>query len=212
MNSVIEPLYKSVNYIDFGWAKEPEAVTYNMYVGLSAGALVKVYSAIPPYVSGRPQDRGKVPWRAELADVLTTLGITGKTFGDTVFWFAITYVNSSSVESLLSDSTIVEVPPVGITTRYMRDDPTINRHNFVWSDFDQRWLKMAGTSGGSVAVDTGDFFKSNITIQYTYDGTRVSTIKSFPTDATTGAAAKLTTYSYTGGGLVSQISITDSTV
>jgi len=64
-----------------------------------------------------------------------------------------------------------------------------------------------------LVVDSADFFKSNITTEYTYDGTNLSTIKSYPSDSTTaGYPAKLTAYTYTGGGLVSKIQITDSTI
>lgn len=212
MITFIEPLYKTGDYIDFGWNPEPGATAYRMYVGLASGSMSLVYDNIGPDRSERAADRGKVPYRAEIADVLTAAGLTTGSFLDTVFWFAITYKNSVGAWSVLSDSTPVEVPPVGITPRFMRDDPTINRHNFVFSHDLQKWVKGAGTSSGALVVDTADFYKSNLTTEYTYDGTNVATVKSYSSDTSVaGSPAKLTTYMYTGSQ-VTKISITDSTV
>lgn len=212
MNTYIEPLYKSAEYIDFGWNSEPGATGYRMYVGISPLALSLVYGDITAQASDSPQNRGKVPWRAQIADVRTTLSLTSGNFADTVFYFAITYLNGAGSESALSASTVVKVPPVGITLMLQKDDPTASRHNFYFSEDLQRWVKATGTSTGAVIVDSGDYYKSNLTTEYTYDGTNVKTIKSYPSDATVaGSPAKLTTYTYTGSQVI-KISITDSTV
>jgi hypothetical protein len=216
MINVIEPLYKSQNKIDFGWRPEVGAVSYKVYVGLAPASVTQLATGIDNIKSNRPMDMGKIPYTTNIADVQSLLSLsTDYDFSNTVFYFAITYVNSSGSESVhtpIPASNIIEVPPVGIIPRTMKDDPTINRHPYVFSDDTQRWTKVAGSSMGAVIVDSADFFKSNITTIYTYDTTRVSTIKSYLSDATTGSPAKLTTYSYNGSGLVSQIQITDSTV
>ena len=214
MNSFIEPLYKSANKIDFGWVPEPGAKSYNMYVGTSSSVLVSLYTGIPPWPSRDPRSQNKIPYSATIEDVRTALGLpsTATFAGSEVFYFTITYMDASNAESSIAGSRIVKVPPVGIVTDVMKDDPTANRHCYVFSQDLQRWIKMAGTSSGAVAVDTSDYFKANITTVYTYDTTNVKTIKSYPSDATTpGSYAKLTTYTWTGSQ-VSTISITDSTV
>lgn len=212
MVSYIEALYKSTDQIDFGWKSEPGAYSYKMYVGLSPIALSLLYTNISSSASESSKDRGKIPFTAKLADVRALLGLTTQTFADTVFYFAITYVNSSGSESSLGDSTIVEVPPVGITGRYMKDDPSINRHMYLFAPEIQKWVKQTGTSTGGMVVDTADFYKSNITTEYTYDGTNLATMKSYPSDSTAaGSPAKLTTYTYSGSSVI-KVAVTDSTV
>jgi hypothetical protein len=213
MQSFIEALYKSGDRIDFGWKPEPGAYGYRMYVGLSSLGMTLLYTDISAQASESSKDRGKVSYPAMLSDVRAILGLTTQTFADTVFYFAITYQNSAGSWSSLGDSTIVEVPPVGITGKYMKDDPSINRHIYLFAPDIQKWVKATGTSTGGMVVDTADYYKSNITTEYTYvDGTNVATTKSYPSDATaSGSPAKLTTYTWSGSQVI-KVSVTDSTV
>ena len=217
MVTYLEPLTKSSALIQFAWKSEPGgvAVTYKMYVGVTptASTLVLLYPGIAPYISGDPRTVGKVPYTAKIADVQRVLSLNPvMDFSNTVFYFAITYVDSTNSESAIADSTIVKVNTVGIQQPLMKDDPSINRHPYVYCDDMQRWTKAAGSSSGATIVDTADFFKANITTVFTYDGSNLSTTKSYPSDATTsGAPAKLTTYTYSGS-MVSKIVVTDSTV
>lgn len=211
MVSSIEPLYKSVNAIKFGWARESGAVSYNIYVGKVESPLTLLVSNIADVPSEQALARGKVYYEVAIADVRTTLSLAATVdFSNTVFFFAITYVNSGGAESSLSDSTIVEVPPVGIISKPMKDDPTIRRHPFVFSDGLQRWVKQVGSASGAMVVDTSDYYKTNITTEYTYDGTNLKTALSYLSDATTGSPAKLTTYTYSGSQ-VTKMEITDTT-
>jgi len=215
MISFIEPLYKSVEKIQFGWKPEPGVTveSYKVYAGITptVSTLLLLADNISSQASQQPQSRGKISYDALIADVRTLLTLPSTAdFGNTVFYFTITYV-VASVESSINESIIVEVPPVGIGPRFMKDDPTINRHPYVFSDNEQRWSKQAGSARGAVIVDTSDYYKANITTDYTYDGTALSTIKSYLSDATTGSPAKLTTYTYSGSD-VTKIEITDSTV
>jgi len=215
MNSVIEPLYKSPNKITFGWEQETGAYGYKIYVGLgpSTSFMNLLYDNISPQASHETPTVGKVPYIADIEDIRDILGLASTiTFNNKLFYFTLTYVDSAGTESALADSTIIEVPPVGIIPKKMKDDPSINRHGYVFSDADLKWIKMAGTSSGGVIIDANDFYKANIVLEYTYDGTDLKTMKSYPSDATSaGSPAKLTTYTYTGG-LLTKTEITDSTV
>lgn len=215
MNSFIEPLYKSLNIIKFGWNRESGAVSYNVYVGTlpGAAALSKLVENLPDSASQEPVGRGKVVYDALIEDVRALLSLASTVnFGNKIFYFAITYMDSVGAESAIADSTVVEVPPTGITPKGMKDDPTMRRHGFVFSDDALRWVKMAGSSRGAVITDPSDYYKTNITTEYTYDGTNVGTTKSYLSDATAvGSPAKLTTYTYSGSQ-VTKIEITDSTV
>jgi hypothetical protein len=213
MNSFIEPLYKAVDLIKFGWSRETGAITYNMYVGLTSGSLSSLYTGIPDVASKQPVGLGKVIYDATIEDVRTVLGQASTVdFGNKTFFFAITYVDSVGAESAIADSRVVEVFPVGLIPKTMKDDPTISRHGYVFSDDVLRWIKMAGTSAGALITSASDLYKDNITTEYTYDGTNLATTKSYLSDATTaGNPAKLTTYTYSGSDLIKTV-VTDSTV
>lgn len=213
MNSFIEPLYKAVDLIKFGWSREPGAASYNIYVGQVSGSLSLIYENIPNVASQLPVGLGKVNYDVAIEDVRTLLSLVSTiNFGNKTFFFAITYVDSVGSESALADSRVVEVPPVGIIPKTMKDDPTMNRHPYVFSDELLRWVKMAGSSSGALITSDSDFYKDNITTEYTYDGTNLLTEKSYLSDATTaGSPAKLTTNEYSGSQLIKVI-VTDSTV
>lgn len=213
MQSYIEPIHKSINEIKFCWAQESGATSYQIYVGVIPTSLTLLVSYIPDIPSKGPQGLGKVVYDVGIDIVRTALSLASTVnFGNKVFYFSIIYLDSTGTPSSLADSTIVEVPPVGIIPKLMKDDPTTNRHGYVFNDSLQRWTKMMGSSSGAVIVDAADFYKTNLTIEYTYDGTNLSTIKSYPTDSTiTGSPAKLTTYTYSSGQ-ISKIVISDSTV
>lgn len=213
MNSFIEPLYKAVDLIKFGWSRETGAVSYNVYVGLTSGSLSSLYTGIPDVASKQPVSMGKVVKDAAIEDVRTTLSLANTVnFGNKVFFFAITYLDSVGAESAIAESRVVEVPPVGIIPKTMKDDPTMNRHGYVFSDDLLKWVKMAGSSAGAVITSASDLYKDNITTEYTYDGTNLSSTKSYLSDATTlGSPAKLTTYTYSGSDLIKTV-VTDSTV
>ena len=220
MVTFIEPLYKSQFSILFVWAPEPGnvALSYNVYVGQtpvpSAPPLVLLQNV--NYAPGNsPAAPGKIAVRIYSSSVLSALSLTSGDFTTNTFYFTITYINAAQSESALTGSKIVTVPPVGIISSYMRDDPTVNRHPFVFSPDLQCWVKASVLSNGATIVDQSDFFKENITTVYTYDtSSRVSVIKSYPSDATiSGMPAKMTTYTYSGSSTSpSKIQITDSTV
>ncbi len=213
MNSFIEPLYKAVDLIKFGWSREAGAVSYNMYVGQTSGSLSQLYTDIPDVASKQPVGLGKVIRDATIEDVRSTLSLASTVnFGNRTLYFAITYVDSVGAESALADSRIVEVPPVGITPKTMKDDPTIRRQGFVYSEDLLKWVKMAGSASGALITSESSFYSDNITTEYTYDGTNLSTEKSYLSDATTaGSPAKLKTYTYSGSDLI-KVVVTDSTV
>jgi hypothetical protein len=216
MQTFIEALYKSKDQIKFGWAPEPGnvAVTYKMYVaqvGL-ATSMQLLYQNISAQVTHGSGSIGKVTYNADIADVRTILGLSSTVdFSNKVLYFTLTYVDSTSATSNINLSTIVEVPPVGITSKYMKDDPSINRHEYFFSNEDQKWIKSAGTSSGALITSSSLFYADNVTLDYIYAGDQTS-IKTYPSDATTaGSPAKLTTYFYTGGNLTKVVT-TDSTI
>jgi len=213
MTSFIEALYKTASSIQFAWIPEAGAVSYNVYVSLGPdpSLLQLLATGIDINPSTAIPSRGKVVYTAQVADVQSLLGIPStQDFSNKLFYFAVTYYDSLGSEQ--GPAAIVPVPPVGIVSKTMRDDPTINRHGYVFSNDDQRWIKMAGSSSGAVIVNTADFYKTNLTSEYTWDGTNLTVIKSYPSDATSvGMPCKLTVNTYLGSQLV-KISITDSTI
>lgn len=215
MDSFIEPLYKARDLIKFGWSRESGAASYKVYVGIFPGTatLSLLADGIPDVASAQPVGRGKVIYDATIEDVRTLLSLaTTVNFTNRIFYFAITYIDSVGSESALADSTIVEVFPVGILPKRMKDDPTMRRHPFVYNDGITRWVKQAGSERGAIITDPSNYYATNVTTEYTYDGTNISTEKSYLNDATSaGSPAKLKTYTFVGS-LVTKIEITDTTV
>jgi len=216
MQTVIEPLYKSKNQIQFGWKPEPGnvAVSYNMYASQikSTASMILLYQNISAQVSQQPGSIGKVIYTAEIADVITLLGLPSAVdFSNKVLYWTLTYVDSVGATSSISLSTVVEVPPVSVIPKYMKDDPSINRHVYFFSESDQKWIKGMGTSSGALITSSSGFYADSVTVDYIYAGDTTST-KTYSSDATTaGSPAKLTTYTY-AGGILQKVVTMDSTV
>lgn len=217
MNTFIEVLYKAADKITFGW--NPEAATgilgYNVYVGQVAipASMVVVAANVAPQPSNSPQSYKKVTCDVTATNVQTALGLpVTLDFSNLLLYFTITYITGAG-ESLIADSTIVEVPPVGVNGRTMREDPSINRHLYGFSDEMQRWIKLAGTGRGALIVDSNPFYKTNMITEYTRDSSgNVLTEKAYFADRTMlGSPAKLITYDYSAG-FVSKVTVSDTTV
>ena len=216
MQSKIEPLYKSKDKITFGWTPEPVAgVTgYKIYVSLIPDySTMTLIASVSPTPSAMAQDLGKVSKEITIESVRTALSIpTTSDFSNLLLSFTITYLDSAGNESSILESILVDVPPPGVLPKTMKDDPSINRHGYVFSDSLQKWTKSMGSAKGATVVDTSGFYKVNTITEKVYDGTNLSSEKVYLSDQTaSGAPAKLTTYEYTGGN-VTKIIITDSTV
>jgi len=220
MVTFIEPLYKDIDKIVFGWNPESASVSsYNVYVGLApATGSLNLLANTGKQASQSPATRGKVVYEALIANVRTLLSLPSHwDFSNRVFYWAITYLDSVGTESPIADSRIVTVPPTGILGKEMKEDPTINRHLYAFSDESQRWIKIAGSRSGGVAVNSCDFYLINSTTEYTYDGSgKTLTEKTYLTDGTiSGSSAKLKTYEYGDSSnptLPTKIIISDSTV
>jgi hypothetical protein len=218
MNTFIEVLDKSAGQITFGW--KPEAITgvsgYNVYVGQVSipGSMVLLVSNVAPQPSSASGTYKKVVCSVSAAGVQTALGLpTTSDFSNLLLYFAITYLDMSLAESPLADSTIVEVPPVGIMGKTMKEDPTTNRHIYGFSDELQRWIKAAATGSGALIVSSSSYYSANMVTEYTRDASgNVLIEKAYFADRTvSGSPAKLTTYEYSGG-YVSKVTVSDSTV
>ena len=218
MQSTLEALWKSKERLIAGWIPEPGVTvsSYNIYAGLAPvlSSLTKIQERVSPYVSETPQTRGKVTAYIEISDVRSLLGLPASIdFSNTLFYYAITYLDSAGAESPIADSILVTVPPVGIGAKTRNsDNMTYESYNFGFSDDLQRWIKIATTDMGASIVSQSDYHIANITTEYTYDGTNLLTMKAYPSDQTlAGSPAKLTTYEYSGSQLTKTV-VTDSTV
>jgi hypothetical protein len=216
MITFIEPLYKGDNKIQFGWNPEPIAgvASYNIYVGQVSGSLTKIVSGISTRVSDNPINLKKVAYDVTIETVRTALSLPATAdFSNLVLYFAITYTDIAGAESLIGQSHVIEVPPVGILGRYKKEDPSSNRNIFGFSDEAQRWVKAAATGSGALIVNSSDFFAPNVTTAYTRDssGNPLTALTYWSDRTTAGSPAKLFTYTY-DGGFVSKLVITDSTV
>lgn len=215
MQTFIEPLYKSTSKIQFGWNPEPltTVASYKVYVGQTESVTL-LASGVSTTVSNSPENYKKIIYNAELADVQALLSLPATmTFDNILLYWAITYVDQFGSESAIALSRIVEVPPVGISGKTRKEDPTTNRNIFGFSDEDQKWIKAAATSMGALITSSSGLYQDNLVSAYTYDASnRVLTEKYYRTDMTmSGAPAKLVTNTYGVGGLTLKV-VTDSTV
>jgi len=217
MNTFIEVLYKAADKITFGWT--PEAPTgilgYNVYVGQVSipGSLTLITANVAPQVSNDSISYRKVTCNITATQVQTVLGLpVTSDFSNLLLYFSITYIDGAG-ESAIALSTVVEVPPVGVNGKTMREDPSINRHLYGFSDELQRWIKAASSGSGALIVDSNAFYKSNMISEYTRDSSgNVLTEKAYFSDRTvSGSPAKLITYEYSAG-FVSKVTVSDSTV
>jgi hypothetical protein len=218
MNTFVEVLDKSASKITLGWKPEASVgvLGYNVYVGQVSvpGSLVKVVSNVAPQASNEPGTYKKVVCYVTAVQVQTVLGLpVTSDFSNTILYFAITYIDTASAESSIADSTVVEVPPVGILGKTMKEDPTQNRHIYGFSDELQRWIKIAASSSGGLITASSNFYAPNMTTEYTRDSSgNVLTERVYFSDrTTTGSPAKLIVYEYSGD-FVSKSTVTDSTV
>lgn len=216
METAVEILVKAATKLELGWDQEPEDVaSYKLYVGLveDSGSLSLLAENISPQVSQVPGRLGKVAQDALIAAVQTALGLPNTSdFSNTVFYFAITWVDSAGSESPIADSTVVQALPVGIVPKYRKDDPTTYRYMFGFSEEQWRWVKLMASGSGALITSSSSLYAPNTITEYTYDAGNVTTEKTYLADQTTpGSYAKLTTYEYDGSD-ATKITVTDSTV
>lgn len=221
MQATVNSLWKQSDTMVLGWKPDSsidpaDIKNYKIYVGLAnlSTALVLLGDNINPQVSELPAHRGNVVYQATIADVRSVLSLpTTINFTNVLLYYAVTYVNHSGVESTLANSTISESLPAGIEPKQRKDDPTAYRQIFGFNDNDYRWVKLAASNNGGVAVDSADFYRINTITEYTYTGGGdVSTAKSYLSDRTwAGSPAKLIINEYSGSNLI-KTTVMDSTV
>jgi len=214
MAPTVDALQKSAGKLILAWSSIPGVQSYNLYGGIAdlSGSLVILMTGVLPISSQKPGEVGKITVDFTIEEARTALSLPATAdFSNTQLFFAVTTV-TAGVESALADSPISTIPPVGITTKYRKDDPGANRHIFGFSEEEWRWVKIMASSGGALITDSNPFYAMNTVTENTYDGTNLTSTKVYLSDQTTaGSPAKLTTYEYSGG-VVSKVTVTDSTV
>ena len=220
MNSFPEALYKSTSVLTFGWNPEPNAgvATYSLYAGQtgdSTGSLTLLTDVIPNSASSDPRYAvvRKISYDVTIDAIRSALGISSSIdFSTLVLYFALTYTDPAGAIS--SFSKIVEVPPVGITGKTMKEDPSTNRHIFGFSDELQRWIKVAASGNGALIIEANDFYRANTVTDYTRDssGNALTERIYFSDRTSSGSPAKFITNSYNALGQLTKTVIIDSTV
>ena len=222
MNTKIEAIRKTQDFIVFAWNPEDDATpsSYTVYVSTipNSVSMVSLAANVSPQITKNvAAGLNKIPYQANIADVRTALSLAStNNFTNTLLYFTITYTENGS-ESAIADSVIVEVPPVGIVRPTGVDDPTANRNIFLWSDEIQKWHKAAGSSRGGIATGDSIYYQVNETQEWTYDSSgNPLTAKAYLSDATaSGSYAKSVAYEYsdtTNPTKPTKIIVTDSTV
>lgn len=185
---ILQVLYRRKGDILFGWKPLPRttAKSYNLYSSSSSsGSYTIVKSGIPNEVD-KTIYRGKVVCSVKDTDI----PIPSNDYIDTVdggglvsgrnWYFKLTYVDTSDVESNLASADPILVRPAQIEPSFENENEVQNAHNFGWQDERFRWEKIKVDSDGRLMVDAqvdiGDITLGNVKVAARPDGTTLEYI------------------------------------
>ena len=157
----LQVLYRRRDDIMFGWKplKNTEAKYYNLYASpTSAGAYTLVKSKILNQVDESVY-KGKVISLIKDADVPIPSNPSyppeqgGVVLHSTRYYFKLTFVDLSNVESNLASSPAILVHPPNVEPFFENEDEVKNNHNMAWVESRKRWEKMQLSDDGDLKVE-----------------------------------------------------------
>ena len=211
----LQVLYRRNGDVSFGWTplSKTEAKTYNLYSSATpAGVYSLLKSGIPNTVD-RKTYKNKVWTLVKDEDVPIPY--------NTRYYFKLTAVDSSDVESNIALSPFAIVYPPTVNFYYEGEKQEANSHNFGWVEEHQRWEKLLVTADGKLVVDAnvtiGDItienvkvaaLDDNVTLQYllvdsgrrlvtTEDPSAITRIRSFTEASNVVTNVETTVLTYT---------------
>lgn len=184
---VLQVLYRRKADIFFGWnpLSKSDAKSYNIYSSSSAGgAYTLVKSKIPNEID-RTIYKGKVVCPVKDSDIpippnVNIPPVQGGVVEGTTWWFKLTFVDQSNVESNIISSPAIVVRPWNVEPFFENENEVQNDHLFAWVEERHRWEKVLLTSDGKLVVDAnvtiGDITISNVKVAAREDGTTLEYI------------------------------------
>jgi len=181
---ILQVLYRRKNDIRFGWKPLPakDAKSFNLYAGSSeTGPFTLLKSNIPNIVN-KGDYKGKVTIVIKDEDIpipenLNVPPLQGGVVRGTKYYFKLTFVDKSSIESNIANSDPIVVWPHGVEPFFENENEVQNEHLFGWVPERHRWEKILLTDDGKlitdadVTVDVGNITLSNVKVAARTDGT-----------------------------------------
>jgi len=138
-------LYRRNGDIFFGWAplSRTEAKSYNLYSSATSAGVYSFLSSIPNIIDKNYQN--KVCVLIKDAEIPIPANVK--------YYFKLTYIDLSNVESNINLSAIIAVYPFGVNPNYEGEQRDLNSHIFAWEETDQHWEKLLINSEGRLKAD-----------------------------------------------------------
>lgn len=142
----VQVLYRRNGDIAFGWLplESSEAKSYNLY---SSSTPVGVYALLKSGIPNRVDKnyRNKVVVFVKDIDVPIPANVR--------YYFKITFVDLSNIESNINLSPVTTIYPPTVDYHFEGEQQEANNHNFGWVEQNQRWEKLLLTADGKLMVD-----------------------------------------------------------
>jgi len=156
----LQVIYRRKDDILFGWSplKKSEAKYYNLYSSSSSGGAYTIVKSKIPNEVDKTVYRGKVVTIVKDTDIPIPENknippIQGGVVTGVNYWFKLTFVDQSNVESSLASSDAIVVRPHYVEPFFENEDEVKNNHNMIWIPERHRWEKMLGDEDGNLKVD-----------------------------------------------------------
>jgi hypothetical protein len=164
----LQVLYRRNGDIFFGWIplSKSEAKTYNLYSSATPAGVYSLFKSGIQNVIDKTY-KGKVC--ALVKDVDVPIPLNSR------YYFKLTAVDASSVESNINLSPFATVYPPTVDPHHEGEAEEANTHNYGWVEQNQRWEKFLLTPDGKLSVDAnveiGDITLENVKIAALADNT-----------------------------------------
>jgi len=177
----LQILYRRADDILFGWSPllRSEATSYNLYASpASAG----VYTAVKIKIPNEPDKsvyQGKVVAVVKDSDIPIPPNEfvppkQGGVVRGTTWWFKLTFVDPTNVESNIALSPAIVVWAPNVEPFFENEDEVRNNHGFAWIESRHRWEKLLLTDDGRLQTDatfSGSITIGNVKVAARPDGT-----------------------------------------
>ncbi len=164
----LQVLYRRNGDIFFGWIplSKTEAKTYNLY---SSATPTGIYTLVKTGIANLVDKnyKNKVCTLVKDTDVPVPQNVR--------YYFKLTAINSSDVESNINLSPYATVYPPTVDFHLEGEQQEANSHIFAWDETSQHWQKLLITDDGKLKVDAnvtiGDITIENVKVAALSDGT-----------------------------------------
>ncbi len=165
----LQILYRRDADILFGWNKEADIKYFKIYSSATSGGAYTLVASDIPNVEDKTVYRGKVIHPVKDSDIPIPALVR--------YYFKLTYVDTSDIESNIALSPVTTVFPAGVEWFWENEDEVKNNHNMAWVESRQRWEKVELTDDGKLKVDAtvniGSITLGNVKVAARADNTTV---------------------------------------